>query len=397
MTDPASAESSVADRAFITDAHTTRDRATRYAYLAMFAYVWGLYGMGPALLIIRHETGMSRTVASLHSTATAIGFLIIGTFGPRITARLGRIRTVRLGTAGIGIGIALVAFGGTAMISIPGAMCIGLGGSMALNGLNAFLAMHHGSRGAAIIGEGAGVSMLAGLLSPLAIGAFIDWGIDWRFAMALAVVALVVADRTRGDDRVFDVGYRTPSTEHGALPASYWWAWTAAALCIGVEFSFVMWAGDVLRSQSDASTSLAAASLTAVAAGMATGRFLIGPMLRRMRLETLFRASLTLPLVAWFPMWFGSSSVLILLAMVTIGVGLGFHYPLSLSRMVAASGGHADLANARSSLASGIAIAIAPLALGALADALGLHAAFVAVPTMLAAALLIAVTRPVTP
>lgn len=376
-------------------ARVGRDRPTRYAYLAMFAYVWGLYGMGPALLIIRHDSGMSRTVASLHSTATAIGFLIIGAIGPRITARFGRINAVRLGTLGIGSGIALVAFGGTPLLSIPGAMCIGLGGSLALNGLNAFLVLHHGERGAGIIGEGAGVSMLAGLLSPLALGAFIGWGIDWRISMLFAVVVLVIADRTRGDDAVFAVGYRVPSAGSGSLPSAYWWAWTAAALCIGVEFSFVMWAGDVLRSQSDASTSLAAASLTAVAAGMATGRFLIAPMLHRIGVEHLFRASLTLPLVAWLPMWLGSSSTVILLAMVTIGVGLGFHYPLSLARMVAASGGHADLANARSSLASGIAIAIAPLALGALADAVGLHSAFIAVPAMLATALVIALMRPI--
>ncbi len=372
-----------------------RDRPTRYAYLAMFAYVWGLYGMGPALLLIRHATGMSRTVASLHSTAMAMGFLIIGIAGPRITARLGRIRAIRLGTLGIGVGIALVAFGGSAMLSIPGAMCIGLGGSMALNGINAFLAMHHGARGAAIIGEGAGVSMVAGLLAPLALGLFVDLHIDWRLAMLLAIAVLLIADRTRGDDAVYAVGYRAPSAEHGSLPGTYWWSWTAASLCIGVEFSFVMWAGDVLRSQSDASTSLAAASLTAVAAGMATGRFLIAPLLQRVHLETLFRAALALPLLAWFPMWLGHSTVLILLAMVTIGIGLGFHYPLSLARMVAASDGHADLANARSSLASGIAIAIAPLALGALADAAGLHTAFIAVPVLLASALIIALARPV--
>ncbi len=363
-----------------------RDRPTIYAYLAMFMYVWGLYGMGPALLLIRDDSGMSRTVASLHSTATALGFLIIGTIGPRITARLGRATTIRIGTLAIGLGIAFVALGGTPALSIPGALGIGLGGSLALNGLNAFLAVHHGANGAAAVSEGAGMSMLAGLASPLVLGAFVDRGIDWRFALLLAVAGLLIADRLRGDAEVLNEGFHPTSASRGHLPALYWWAWVAIALCIGVEFSFVMWAGDVLRDQSDASVSLAAASLTAVAAGMAAGRFSIPVLLRRLHVETAFRVSIILPLIMWFPMWLSHNPAVILTCMITIGIGIGFHYPLSLARMVAASGGQADLANTRSSLASGAAIAIAPLALGALADAVGLHTAFAAVPVMLALA-----------
>lgn len=372
-----------------------RDRPTWYAYAAMFAYVWGLYGMGPALLIIRSDTGMSRTVASLHSTAMALGFLTIGLVGPRITARLGRIRTVRLGTASIGIGISVLILGGTPWLSIPGAMAIGLGGSMALNGLNAFLAMHHGTHGPGAVGEGAGISMLGGIVAPVALGAFVGWGINWRVAMLIAVAILIVADLARGGDAVYAVGYRAPHAEQGSLPSAYWWAWGAMVLTVSVEFSFVMWAGDVLRSQSDASTSLAAASLTAVACGMAAGRLLIPRLLRRVHVEPLFRAALVLPLVMWLPMWLGHSSSVILACMVAIGFGLGFHFPLGLARMVTASDGHADLANARSSLASGAAISIAPLALGTLADGVGLHTAFVTVPVLLAAALVVAIARPV--
>lgn len=373
----------------------TRDRLTYVAYIGTAGYVWGLYGMGPALLLLRSETGMSRTVSSLHSTATAIGVFLVGLVGASITERLGRQRTIAIGSLGSGIGLMLIAFGGRPAISIPGALLMGFGGSLLLNGVASFLSEHHGAGAAAAIGEQNGVGVTAGLLSPLALGALVSVGLNWRFAVMLGPLLLVIAQLMQRGAGSFEVGLTQHDGTPGRLPTAYWWAWGTLTLCIGVEFSFVMWAGDVLRNQSDASVALAAGSLTAVAGGMAAGRFLIGTLLRRLPLSRLFMASLVLPLVMWVPMWLSHNSVIILLAMVMIGFGLGFHYPLGFSRMVAAAPGLTDRAAARSSLASGLAIGMAPLGLGALADAVGLHIAFTAVPTMLAAAIALTALRPI--
>ena len=372
-----------------------RDRLTLFSYLMTAAYVWGLYGLGPALLLLRDETGMTRTVSSLHSSAIATGVFLVGVVGAAITHRLGRGRTITLGSAGAALGICLIAFGGAPNVSIPGAFVLGFGGSLLLNGVASFLTEHHGALGANAIGEQNGIGVTAGLLAPMALGVFVSAGLNWRFALMLGPVLFLLARTLRGPSAALDIGLEDRSIAGGRLPAAYWWAWGTLTLCIGVEFSFVMWAGDVLRDQSEASVSLAAASLTAVAGGMAAGRFLIGTLLRRISIEHVFVASLLLPLVMWLPMWLSHSSTVILLAMVSIGFGLGFHYPLCFARMLAASDGFTDRAAARSSLASGLAIGLAPLGLGALADHVGLHVAFTAVPTMLAAAVALTLARPI--
>ncbi len=373
----------------------TRDRLTYFAYISTGGYVWGLYGMGPALLLLRSETGMSRTVSSLHSTATAVGVFLVGLVGASITERLGRQRTIALGAWGSASGLLLIAFGGRPTVSIPGALIMGFGGSLLLNAVASFLNEHHGRGAAVALGEQNGVGVTAGLLSPLALGALVGAGFNWRLAVMVGPLLLVVAQLVRRGAGSFEVGLAQHDRASGRLPATYWWAWGTLTLCIGVEFSFVMWAGDVLRNQSNATVALAAGSLTAVAGGMAAGRFLIGSLLRRMALSRLFLASLVLPLVMWLPMWLSHDSTVILLAMVTIGFGLGFHYPLGFSRMLAAAAGLTDRAAARSSLASGIAIGVAPLGLGALADGVGLHIAFTAVPTMLALAIALTLLRPI--
>lgn len=357
------------------------------AYLATAGYIWGLYGMGPALLLIRNETGMSRTLASLHTSAMAVGFLLVGAIGAALTVRLGRRRTLDIGMLGSVCGLLLLGFGGSPALSIPGALLIGFSGSLVLNTQGAFLSVHHGALGPAAIGEQNAAGGLAGLLAPLSIGLVAATTLDWRLALLVGPVAfiIVVLVRDRADGSTADAG--AANGRGTALPRAYWWAWAALSLCVGVEFSFIMWAGDVLRAQTGASVALAAGGLTAVAGGIVAARMLIPVLLRAWPLDRLFRFALLLPAVAWAPMWLGRNTALVLTCMVVIGAGIGLHYPLGIARMVLHSDGHPDLATNRSAFASALAIGLAPLGLGALADSVGVHSAFVAVPVMLALAL----------
>jgi fucose permease len=68
------------------------------------------------------------------------------------------------------------------------------------------------------------------------------------------------------------------------------------------------------------------------------------------------------------------------------GLGVSLHYPLGIARALAASGGRRDQAAARASLGVGLAVGAAPFTLGAVADRVGTHAAFLVVPALLAAA-----------
>ena len=69
-----------------------------------------------------------------------------------------------------------------------------------------------------------------------------------------------------------------------------------------------------------------------------------------------------------------------------IGLGVSLLYPLSLGLALGAAGRNAEAGGARTSLAAGLAILLAPLALGGLADAVGLAAAHLVIPAAAVAA-----------
>jgi fucose permease len=85
----------------------------------------------------------------------------------------------------------------------------------------------------------------------------------------------------------------------------------------------------------------------------------------------------------------------VLLGLLLTGIGIGIHWPLGVARTVRPSGGMTDRASAAASISASVAIAIAPFALGVLADAAGVHTAFLLVPLLLVTALVILVLRPV--
>ena len=58
------------------------------------------------------------------------------------------------------------------------------------------------------------------------------------------------------------------------------------------------------------------------------------------------------------------------------GIGTANLYPLSVALVLATSAGREDQANARGQLLGGLAVTATPFLLGALADRLGLSAAF---------------------
>jgi fucose permease len=91
-------------------------------------------------------------------------------------------------------------------------------------------------------------------------------------------------------------------------------------------------------------------------------------------------------LVGFAAFWASTAPMAALTGLVVVGLGIALQYPLGTVRAVAASGGRPDRAAGRLSVAAGLASGIAPFALGALADSIGTHAAFLLVPALLLAA-----------
>jgi cyanate permease len=100
--------------------------------------------------------------------------------------------------------------------------------------------------------------------------------------------------------------------------------------------------------------------------------------------EVLLIGSFVLAGIGWLVFWAAHDPALAVVGLVVAGLGYGAQYPIGIVLTMRASGGRPDGAAARAALAAGAAIGVAPFLLGALADAVGPHSAFVLVPILIA-------------
>jgi fucose permease len=128
---------------------------------------------------------------------------------------------------------------------------------------------------------------------------------------------------------------------------------------------------------------------------MAIGRLGGAPVVSRVDPEMLLAAMFVLTCVGFAVAWFASTAAPMLVGFLIAGIGMGLHWPLGISRALRAADGQVDRGAAIASVAAGLAAGAAPFVLGALADRLGVHTAFLIVPVLMAAALVLVRASPV--
>jgi predicted MFS family arabinose efflux permease len=372
-----------------------RSRLTWLTYAQLSVYGYFLYGFGPSVPLQRDDLHLSSAVGALHGTALATGSTLAGLTFAALTRRVGRTGTLRVGLLGLGAGTLLYCLVPVLPATLAGAFVCGVFGSYVVTGSVVVLSAAHGPAGPAAISEANAAAAGAGLVAPLLLGAGAAMGIGWQpgllvAAVAAAVVWAVSRREVHRPDPVRDAagtaGVDLSADAPGALPAAYWLAWAVTFLCIGVEFCMTFWAADELRQRDGASPAAATAGVTAIVAGMFVGRLLGGRLALWIRPRPLLLAAIAVCLVGFAGFWQSTTPVPALTGLAIAGFGIALQYPLSTVRAVAASGGRPDRAAGRLSIAAGLASGIAPFALGALADRIGTHTAFLLVPALLAAA-----------
>lgn len=379
-----------------------RDRMTWLVYLQLGVYGYILYGLGPSIRLLRDDQDISKTLSGLHGTALAVGAVTVGVIGPRVVQRIGRSRALWGGLATACVGIALFCASTALPVTLFGALVSTFGGSFVVSVATTVLADHHGAAGSAAVSEGHAGAAVVGLFAPLVIGGSVAIGAGWRVGLLVALMLTVVLALTLGrvpipDHRLVEGHDPAPS---GSLPGRYWWAWTALAFCVAVEFSMTIWTSDVLRERVGMSEGAAAAGVTAVVAGMAVGRAFGGKLSLRRGLDWVFYRALIVTAVGFGIFWISTAAFPALLGLAVCGLGIALHFPVGVMRAINTASGRTDLAAARSSLAVGIAVGVGPFLLGALADGFGTHTAFLVVPGFLALAAVCirkSAIRPATP
>lgn len=381
-----------------------RTRATFLVYATLGFYGWFIYGFGPIVPLLRDEQGTSRTVASLHGTALAIGAVAAGALYPALVARLGRGRTLWLTLGGLTLGIvALVSVPSAPAFTIAAALACGTAGSTLINLVPpALLAAHGPAVSGAAVTEGNAIATGTGLVAPLAIGLSLHLGFGWRPALLIAAVigvGIAVTARVTGARlaavAVPDVDQSAAVRERPPLTRRYWLAWGVILCCIAAEFATTLWASDVVRVRTGASASLATSAVTAAIGGMCAGRIVGARLAVRYSGSALLLPALAVATLGAGAFWAAGSPVFAVAGLALCGLGLGPLYPLGIDLAMAASEGQPDRAAGYASYGGGLAIGGGPFVLGWLADGVGPHTAYLVVPALfcLAALGVLAVRR----
>ena len=171
------------------------------------------------------------------------------------------------------------------------------------------------------------------------------------------------------------------------LPPAYWAYWALVSAVISFEFCALFWAPAFLEQSVGLSRGAAAASAAVFSLGMLVGRVAASRLVRRFAPTQLLLAALSLAVAGFFVYWGSGWPAAAVFGLFLLGLGTAPLYPLSLSLAVSAAGIQRDAASARVTLAVGLAILFVPTALGALADEVGLHRAYLMLPGLVVAAL----------
>jgi MFS family permease len=103
--------------------------ATWYSWLLTGFYLYSVNLQGNVVPFLQAEFALSYRAVSLHSSAIAAGIILVGLFGDRVEARLGRRRTLWLGIGGLGGGAILLCLAPAPWASLSACFLMGaLGG-----------------------------------------------------------------------------------------------------------------------------------------------------------------------------------------------------------------------------------------------------------------------------
>jgi fucose permease len=157
----------------------------------------------------------------------------------------------------------------------------------------------------------------------------------------------------------------------------------------------LLWAPEVLTTQGGLTKGASASALATIVGGMSVGRLIGARLTSRIDSEFLYLGALILSFVGFLGFWLTTSATIMLISLTITGLGMSLHFPFGFERALRASGGRPDRGGGKVSIGTGFASGVAPFALGALADQIGIQGAYVIVPICLVFAITIATLRPV--
>ena len=194
---------------------TLRHRATWYCWLLTGFYLYSVNLQGNVVPFLQAEFALSYRAVSLHSSAIAVGIILVGLLGDRVEARLGRRRTLWLGIGGLAGGSTLLCLAPAPWASISACFLMGALGGLLPAIVPAVLADLHGERRARSL-CGAGDRRLCVRAGGAAARRLAIWAeLGWRAAVLAGVAAGIAIGLGFRRMRLPEVGGATALTRAG--------------------------------------------------------------------------------------------------------------------------------------------------------------------------------------
>lgn len=378
-----------------------RDKSTWISYIHATCFGWFIFGFGGTLQFLREDLDLSRTVVSFHSLAMSVGSVTAGLVTGAIIKRTGRGLMLRYASILLATGILFFTLGRSLPFTLIGVAFTTCAGSLIIQGTASYLAYQQKQAAPAAISELHAVASSIGLLAPVMVGIGVTVGWGWRPGIQVAAVGVILIELIRGrnTDSYGPKAVEDEESDHhdlpGPFPRIFWWSWLILVFTASMEFSMLLWAPEVLSTQGGLTKGASAAALATIVGGMSVGRLIGARLTTRFDSELLYRGSLLISLVGFLGFWLSSSGLIMLISLTITGLGMSLHFPFGFERALRASGGRADRAGGKLSIGTGFASGVAPFALGALADQIGIQEAYAIVPVCLMLAIVISLLRPV--
>lgn len=380
-------------------AKPNRDRPTWAGYILITSYVWFVYAFSSSQALIRDEQGTSRTIASFHVIVLSLGGIIAGLIAARLILKLGRDRFITFSVAGLAVGVLLYTAPGGTPMTLTGTFLASFFGSSIIVGASAFLFDHQKAAGPSSITEANAIAALSGALAPIAVGLGVALIFGWRVGLWITLIGLLIslllmrnnlpAFRVPLDEQVRE-SHKTP------FPRRFWWALITLFVLVSSEFILTLWSVDLLRDRGGLEAGAAAATVGALTLGIFIGRVVGSRFAEYFPVDRLLTFAVLIACSGWIILWFNTYPPIMIGGLVVSGFGVALFWPLGISRVVLASGGQNDRATALGAVAGASAGGVGPFALGALADSIGVHSAFLVLPVVLLSGLFLILIKPVT-
>lgn len=351
-----------------------------YVLLGLFSFM--LTMIGPMVPYLRQEFQLDFTMVGLHQSAFALGMVLTGLFGSTILKRFGIALSLWGGMAGMVLGLTLMVIAPNPVFTLSGILIMSVFGTSALTAIQTTLSTNFpGYRGMALMEANVCASLFT-MLVPLVLFAgslyFIGWRTVWPF---VAILTLVMASfgisATRKQLKTRD---ESADTGSGKLNGGYWRMWLVLFLGVSVEWSIGFWCMSYLLTMPGSSTEIATFGTVLLGLAAVIGRFVssrIGIRLSERRLLVLI---LLLILIGFPAYWLRLNIPLTFLGLFFCGFGAASLFPLSLSLAVGRASNTVAKASSYATIGSGLAIGLAPFALGRVADLLSMSAALFYIP-----------------